>query len=313
MKQLTLEQQQRFSSAIKHGFITKDVPTDTHTFVWTWIKKHPNRVTTLVRLRNILGRDPRWEDLTDDVISDLKDDMEFDLAPNSVRTICAELKAVLNRNRATKPIKSETFGNLLKAKKVPVQNIYLTQHELQKIYDYKPKSERERYVKNIALIEAITGARNIDCRRMTLANIQKYGENDEVLTYVPQKHPVEVIVPVHKWLKSLLANDYSDNVKSIRISYFCKVLKFICFQCGIRKKVVIFHGGKSITDEKWKFIGSHTMRRSFVTNLSLAGVSIEDISQMAGHTNAGRPNIEMSYRYVCQSRGLNKGIFSLFK
>lgn len=38
MKQLTLKQQQRFSSAIKHGFITKDVPTDTHTFVWTWIK-----------------------------------------------------------------------------------------------------------------------------------------------------------------------------------------------------------------------------------------------------------------------------------
>lgn len=312
MKQLTLEQQQRFSSAIKHGFITKDVPTDTHTFVWTWIKKHPNRVTTLVRLRNILGHDPRWEDLTDDVISDLKDDMEFDLAPNSVRTICAELKAVLNRNKATKPISSKTFGNLLKAKKVPVQNIYLTRHELQKIHDYKPKSERERYVKNIFLIEAITGARNIDCRRMTLANIRKYEENEEVLAYVPQKHPVEVIVPVHKWLKSLLANDYTEEVKSIRISYFCKILKFICFQCGIRSKVVVFHGGKSITCEKWKMCSSHIGRRSFVTNLHLAGVSIEDISMMVGHFTNGSPNIVMTYGYCAAPRKIDKAIYAFF-
>lgn len=313
MKQLTLEQQQRFSSAIKHGFITKDVPTDTHTFVWTWIRKHPNRVTTLVRLRNILGHAPQWEDLTDDVISDLKDDMEFELAPNSVRTICAELKAVLNRNKATKPIKSETFSNLLKAKKVPVQNIYLTQHELQKIYNYKPKSERERYVKNIFLIEAITGARNIDCRRMTAANIRKYEENEEVLAYVPQKHPVEVIVPVHKWLKSLLANDYAEEVKSIRISYFCKILKFICFQCGIRSKVVVFHSGKSITDEKWKFVGSHCGRRTFATLLSLNRVNIEDISSMMGHENSGKANITMTQNYIVEKRKLGKSVFALFK
>src|SRR3712207_7847406 len=79
MKQLTEEQQQRFSSAIKHGFITAEAPQNTHTFVWTWIKKHPNRVTTLVRLREIIGHAPRWEDITDDVISDLKDDMEFQM------------------------------------------------------------------------------------------------------------------------------------------------------------------------------------------------------------------------------------------
>ena len=312
MKQLTLEQQQRFSSAIKHGFITKDVPTDTHTFVWTWIRKHPNRVTTLVRLRNILGHAPQWEDLTDDVISDLKDDMEFELAPNSVRTICAELKAVLNRNKATKPISSKTFGNLLKAKKVPVQNIYLTRHELQKIHAYKPKSERERYVKNIFLIEAITGARNVDCRRMSLANIQKYGE-EEVLVYVPQKHPVEVTVPVHKWLKELLVQDYPEQAKSIRISYFCKVLKWICFQCGIRNKVVVFRGGRSVTDEKWKLIGSHCGRRTFATLLSTSHVAIEDISDMMGHSNANKPNIEMTSGYICERRKLGKSVFALFK
>lgn len=311
MKQLTEEQQRRYSSAIKHGFITKDAPSNTHTFVWTWIKKHPNRVTTLVRLREILGHDPTWEDLTDDVISDLKDDMEFQMAPNSVKTICAELKAVLNRNAATKPIKSETFGNILKAKKVPVQNVYLTKSELERLYNYRPKTERERYVKNIFLIESVTGARNIDCRKMTLANIH-VDDGEEVLTYVPQKHPVEVTVPVHKWLKELLSEDYSDEVKSIRISYFCRVLKQMCFKCGIRSKVVVFHGGKSITDEKWKFVGSHTGRKSFVTNLHLAGVSIEDIAVMVGHISGGKPNITMTYGYCEAPRKISKAIYAFF-
>ena len=312
MKQLTIEQQRRFGSAIRHGFITAEIPRDTHTFVWTWIRKHPNRVTTLVRLRNILGHDPQWEDLTDDVISDLKDDMEFQMSPNSVKTICAELKAVLNRNKATKPIGSQTFGSILKAKKVPVQNVYLTRHELQKLHDYKPESERERYVRNIFLIEAVTGARNVDCRRMSPANIHTE-DGEEVLTYVPQKHPVEVTVPVHKWLKELLAADYPDEVKTIRISYFCKILKWICFKCGIRNKVVVFRAGRSVTDEKWKFIGSHCGRRTFATLLSTSHVSIEDISDMMGHSNANKPNIEMTSGYICERRKLGKSVFALFK
>ncbi|WP_333615704.1 tyrosine-type recombinase/integrase [Bacteroides pyogenes] len=311
MKQLTEEQQQRFSSAIKHGFITAEAPQNTHTFVWTWIKKHPNRVTTLVRLREIIGHAPRWEDITDDVISDLKDDMEFQMAPNSVKTICAELKAVLNRNKATKPIKSETFGTILKAKKVPSQNIYLTKSEIQRIYDYKPKTEREKYVRRIFLIECVTGARNIDCRKFTLANIHTE-DDEEVLTYVPQKHPVVVNVPAHKWLKELLAEDYPERLKNLRISHFNNVLKWICRQCGINKKVAIYRAGQNITCEKWEIIGSHVGRKSFVTNLYLAGVSIEDIAMMVGHFSNGKPNIVMTYGYVAASRKISKTIYSFF-
>ena len=107
--------------------------------------------------------------------------------------------------------------------------------------------------------------------------------------------------------------DYPEQVKDIRISYFCKILKWICFQCGIRNKVVVFRGGRSITDEKWKLIGSHCGRRTFATLLSTSHVAIEDISDMMGHSNANKPNIEMTSGYICERRKLGKSVFALFK
>ena len=117
MRALTEEQRTRYSSAIRHGFIDPDHPVR-HNFCTTWIVKNPGRTSTLVRLRDILGHNPEWEDMTDDTLSDLKSDMLEEMAPNSVRTICAELKAVLNSNKATKPIKSATFQVILRSKKV---------------------------------------------------------------------------------------------------------------------------------------------------------------------------------------------------
>ena len=94
---------------------------------------------------------------------------------------------------------SKTFTTILKSKKVPSQNVYLTAAELKRINNYKPKSEREAYVKALFMRECLTGARCVDCRRMSMANITDI-DGQEHIVYVAQKHPVEVTVPVHKWL-----------------------------------------------------------------------------------------------------------------
>ncbi|MCQ2161594.1 MAG: tyrosine-type recombinase/integrase [Bacteroidales bacterium] len=46
---------------------------------------------------------------------------------------------------------------------------------------------------------------------------------------------------------------------------------------------------------KWRFISSHSMRRSFVTNLTVAGVPLADTAKMAGH----RSNTTITQRYNC--------------
>src|SRR3712207_5505182 len=78
------------------------------------------------------------------------------------------------------------------------------------------------------------------------------------------------------------------------------------------KKVAIYRAGQNITCEKWEIIGSHVGRKSFVTNLYLAGVSIEDIAMMVGHFSNGKPNIVMTYGYVAASRKISKTIYSFF-
>lgn len=310
MKQLTTEQRKRYSSAIRQGFINPDHP-DRHSFCSTWVRKHPGRTTTLVRLRDILGRNPEWEDMTDDTLSDLKDDMLEEMAPNSVRTICAELKAVLNSGKATKPIRSDTFNVILRSKKVPTRNVYLTPIELKHLHNYRPVNQREAYVKEMFMRECLTGARIVDCRRLSEANIHTE-DGVEYITYVPDKHPVEVTVPVHKWLRCYLHDDWPASCANIREDHLNEPLRQICRKCGMVSEVSVYKRGQSLTGPKWKFVATHTGRRTFATILSLRGCPLEQIALMMGHVNGNTPNITMTANYICDRKKISKSVLALF-
>lgn len=310
MKTLTEEQRKKYSSAIRHGFLTVENPR-MHSFCGSWIRKHPGRVSTLVRLKEIVGHNPEWEDMTDDVLSDLKDDMREEMAPNSVRTICAELKAVLNKNKSTKPIKSGTFSDILKTKKVPSQNVYLTTAELKRVHLYKPKTEREAYVKAMFMRECLTGARSVDCRRFTMANIHTV-DGQEYLTYVAQKHPIEVTVPVHKWLKGYLSDNWPETLRNARMDHLNRTLENICRNCGIVEMVTAYKAGVSSTKPKYKFIASHTGRRTFATILSLKGCPLDQIAIMMGHMSGNTPNVTMTAGYICARKKISKGVLAMF-
>ena len=310
MRALTEEQRTRYSSAIRHGFIDPDHPVR-HNFCTTWIVKNPGRTSTLVRLRDILGHNPEWEDMTDDTLSDLKSDMLEEMAPNSVRTICAELKAVLNSNKATKPIKSATFQAILRSKKVPTKNVYLTTTELKHLHNYVPQTHKEAYCKEIFMRECLTGARVVDCRKLTTANIHEQ-DGVEYITFVPEKHPVEVTVPVHKWLKSYLHDDWEPELTSIREDLLNEPIRNICRKCGMIEEVSVYKKGKTMTGQKWKFISTHTGRRTFATILSLKGCPLEQIAIMMGHVSGNVPNINMTAGYICERKKISKSVLAMF-
>lgn len=310
MKTLTEEQRKKYSSAIRHGFLTVENPR-MHSFCGSWIRKHPGRVSTLVRLKEIVGHNPEWEDITDDTLSDLKDDMLEEMAPNSVRTICAELKAVLNKNKSTKAINSETFGTILKSKKVPTQSVYLTMAELKRIHLYVPRNKREEYVKAMFMRECLTGARCVDCRRLTMANVHEE-DGQEYITYVAQKHPVEVTVPVHKWLKQYLVDDWPEECRRIRTDHLNAPISEICRKCGIVEQVTTFKAGRSRTLPKYKCVSTHTGRRTFATLLSLRGCPMEQIAIMMGHVNGNTPNVAMTAGYICARKKISKGVLAMF-
>lgn len=263
-------------------------------------------------MKDILGRNPEWRDLTDDVLSDLKDDMSEEMAPNSVRTICGELKAVITRNRATKPIPTKTYVSILRSKKVPTESTYLTTAELKRLHNYKPRTKREEFAKAMFMRECLTGARSVDCRLLSEANIHVV-DGEEYLTYVPQKHPVEVTVPVHKWLKDYLSNDWPERFKKIRPDHLNRTISSICKHCGITQPVTEYKAGKTVTRPKYMCVTSHTGRRTFATILSLKGCPLDQIALMMGHMNGNVPNVTMTAGYIRERKKISKAVLAIFK
>lgn len=309
-KLLTYEQQKKYGAAIRQGyFSTYTGRSWKHdTFYGAYIWKHPGRVKIIKRFENILGHRPGWEDLSDDNLKDLFEDLVANYKPNSVRTICAEISAVIREYDSTRKIPSVNFGNILKAKKVPSQAVYLTMDEIKKIRDFNPRTKIAREVKRLFMIECLTGARMSDCSNISVENIN---EDGMTLTYVSKKSKTEVTVPIHRWLKPFLVNT-GRYVFEIPVCSYNRIIRDICYKCDIDERVKLYQGGETVSGPKYEFVSSHTGRRSFATNLSKKGVSLEQIALMMGHMNGNVPNISMTQRYIVGKMSLDSKVFDVF-
>ena len=305
---LDYELQAKYSYAVKLGYMTdgEDQREWKHTFVGAFIWKNPSRTKVIQTFEKILGHLPLWEDMTDVTLRDFVEELKSQgLALSSVRTMCAELKAVLNANFRQVPSDKYEFAQILSIKKTVSQAVYLTDDEMGRFIDYVPASDLEHYVHRNFIVGMLTGARLIDAERLTLNNCN---QSTNTLSYVPKKTPgIVVTVPVdeRRGLRKYLADTKAYYTCQ---DTFNETLRIICHKCGFISLHTITRAGKTVTDEKWKFISSHTARRTFATNLYLAGVTLEDIALMMGHGK----NIETSKRYICEERKITPAVLAYF-
>ena len=169
----------------------------------------------------------------------------------------------------------------------------------------------KRYVQRMFLMECLCGARYSDCQRITPENIDDTGH---FLVYVAQKTKTEVRVPLHKKLRPFLVCGTGVEPLPGEISEmtFNRTLRDICHECGIDTNTKVFKAGKEETGKKYLFISSHTGRRSFATNLSKKGVPLEQIAVMMGHLSNGKPNIQMTQRYIVGKTEIDSNTLKLF-
>lgn len=308
---LTYEQKEKYKNAIRQGYFSTyhGLSWRHDTFYGAFIWKHPNRVRIVKRFEDMLGHRPTWEDLTDDNLRDFFEDLMQNYSQNSVKTICAEIKAVIRENDATRNVPSVNFGSVLKAKQIPSQAVYLTMDEIRALRDYNPRTKMSKYIKRLFMLECLTGARMSDCMRLGIRNVN---EDGRTLTYVSQKSKMEVTVPVHKWVKPFLVTNDPMEPKDVGFATYSRVLREMCQKCGIDTRVKIFTAGKEVSGPKYRFVSSHTGRRSFATNLSKRGIALEQISLMMGHMNGNVPNIAMTQRYIVGKMQLDAKVFDLF-
>lgn len=304
---LTWEQKKRFRAAITAGYFDdfeRNPREWKHSLVGSLIWRYHERTSTLNRLKDIVGHIPTWEDMSDDVLRDFVDELLESLAASSAKTICAELKAILHSNK--RKIPSEDFMSILTLRGEASQAIYLTREEMQRIIDYQPENDLERFVRRNFIVEFMTGARRSDAEQLRITHCDI---ETGTISYVPKKTPgIVVTVPVDERLRlrNFLADDYH---RQCGRDVFNGTIRKICQKCNIDTECTIKRRGESVTAPKYELVSSHTARRSFATNLYLSGVSLEDIAMLMGHGL----NIETTKRYICAERKMSKGVLSYFQ
>ena len=251
-----------------------------------FLKRKPQYGHVLRYLQEALGKSRvEWSDITKLNMERFGEYLSEIVSPNSARTYAAVFMAFLSlySEEGIIPCKNPK----IKIKAVPSQHIGLTMDEIRLLDAYTPVNDTESDVRNIFMRGCLTGARYSDAIRINLDNIR-----DGVLIYISKKTNMEVSQPVHKMLIKYLENEPTKIRCSVVMN---RTIKDICRKVGIDEEITLFVNGESKTGPKYKFVTTHTSRRSYCTVMALMNVPTETISKLAGHSNS---NITSS-RYIC--------------
>lgn len=213
------------------------------------------------------------------------------MCQNSARVYLANIKAVLNIYKDEGELKCRDF-DLLTVKSEATVSVFLDSEELKQLEKYMRKcSAYEKFYILHFLCSAYTGCRVSDVRGLSRASIRK-----GMLAYVSEKTGIKAEVPAKKGLKTWL--ELIDTAEMSRFEFsltiYNRLIKQVCRKAGIDAVVSVHKAGKTSEGPKWQYVSSHTARRSFATNLYLAGLDLYSIGKMMGHTST-----EMTQRYIC--------------
>lgn len=240
----------------------------------------------LLHFENGTNKAAEWQNMSKTALIDFVRHMKNKMAQSSVRTYAAMFKSVLNDYKEEVEL-PKNFEDALSVKGVQCINAYMNERDIRKFANYAPKSKQEKYVQCVFMLGCMTGARHSDCVMFTKGNFM--GEN---FAYVSEKTNKKTIVPMSPIVARLISE--LPTATPVNDANFNLIVRRIAKSAGIRDSVKVFRAGKYEEGERYKFIASHTARRSFATNLYLRGADLYNISKRMGHSD-----IKMTEGYVC--------------
>lgn len=216
---------------------------------------------------------------------------------NTVIASFGVLKPLLNAAKKEGIEIDDTYYSMLQGKGKDVDNIYLTEDEIKKIYnldiqalkasgeiDSKSSIEATR---DLFIIGCWTGLRRSDINHLN-NGVWSVKDGEDLLYVTAEKTKRQVVIPLHPFVKSIYKKydgvlpHLGDKANTNR------QLRDLGRLAGIDEIVPITEnrGGKVVTYHyhKYELIGMHTARRSFATNMYLKGMPTIAIMQLTGHT-----------------------------
>lgn len=239
-----------------------------------------------------------YEQFKDYLINDKK------LLNNTFGKQIKTLKTFLNLATEKGVNKNLTYkSRLFKAPQEPIDHIYLTNDELEKIYkmDFLEKKYLER-VRDLFLIGCYTGLRFSDFTQLKKENLVET-KNGFVFDVLTNKTGERVIIPIKPVVKTVWDKYNGHLPRAISNQKMNEYLKELGELAGISQMVIIKKtSGLDIREKicpKFELISTHTARRSFATNTFLAGMPAISIMKFTGHKTESS---FMKYIKVSQER-----------
>lgn len=215
-----------------------------------------------------------------------------EFAQNTVQGYWKRFKTVLNA-AADKGLIKEKFWIRKELTIAPqkADEIFLTQKELAAIYTLELPEDKHHLdtVRDIFLLDAMnSGHRMNDMAGIDQSNVIELNEAKVIKIHAAKTDTL--VYSANGWFLREFLLKYKDGFPSMKSEQvFNRQLRELCKLAGIDKptKLRKSKAGKNIyvTKPKWEWVHQYTARYSFATNLSLAGVAIQDISKLMGHSN----------------------------
>lgn len=250
----------------------------TLTFTQAFKRKYPQYKYVLKHIKAYNNdKDANWSDFKKLFLINLVQYFQNVVSPNSARLYCAYLKSLFNDYSDEVQLPCKEYNYILSLKKVGSTHTWLTPCELELIENFDCKGDKKYLtVQKLFLIASYTGMRYSDVSAIDELNVI-----NGYIQYVSKKTAIEAHIPAKPIVLDLLTRP-SIEVNSVDFNF---IIKDICKKVGISQQVKLYQAGRTVVGEKWEFVTSHTSRRTFASNLVLAGVDLYSISKMLGHSS----------------------------
>lgn len=127
--QLTEEQKEKYRNVMAKGYFDDySLAWRTSTLAGVWLWKHPNRIAQYELFMSIVGGTPAWSDITDRNLRLFVEMLADTLCANSKKTVCAELKAIINEYATEGNIPSRQYAKILTIARDASEAVYLSRN-----------------------------------------------------------------------------------------------------------------------------------------------------------------------------------------
>lgn len=162
--------------------------------------------------------------------------------------------------------------------------IYLTDEDVNRIYALELNGLEEK-ARDVFVLQCWTGQRFSDMQLLNTGVI-KDSDNGKILEIVQKKRTHKVSIPLLPIALEILEK-YHFQVPKVRENTMLKCIKEAGKKAGITARCIVTEDrGATVTNTsvcKYELIGTHTGRRSFISNMLLRGYDSHIIMKVTGH------------------------------